>query len=160
MIRLFMTGFLVLAGLALAQPAQSETEAPIPFDTEEYLTACTTRVPNVELSLLMNQRCVSTARDLCNFSLGAQEMSRCLGVVTGWLQKDNARIRLAVPKVEVRFAELSQTDIFSLGASAPPDCTEARVEGGSTEVICAYQQAISTWLGFRILELSDLGDEE
>lgn len=148
---------ILLFAMASSSGSAEVSQSP-EFDTHGYLEACSTRIPDVAMQVPMLQLCVSTATKLCNLSLGVQGLGGCLADVTGWLEQDSHRIEQADPgaldKVE---ASSAVSDLLPRTADQA-DCSDMQTSspdiGLTSQEICAYQTALSTWFKLRVVELN------
>ncbi|MDE4138832.1 MULTISPECIES: hypothetical protein [Rhodobacterales] len=153
--------FAVCAALAvMPRQAQAEADKTPPFDTPGFLAECTNRIPNVAMQIPMNQLCVSAARQLCDLSTGGQGASQCLSTVTEWLETDITRIRSSFPDAAEMVEKPSGMSPLPMGAAQAIDCSQLKVPNVSSEGGCSYQEAVSRWLKFRVVELSSQPRED
>ncbi len=139
---------------------QADTGKTILNDTQVFFTACTTRIPNVAFHVPMKQRCVATARQLCDLSMDGRGAGRCLSLVSQWLEQDSARIRSALPDAQELVELPGGMAPLPLAAEQVVDCTQINVPNVSSDMICTSQDALSRWMKFRVVELSNQTREE
>lgn len=144
----------------MSRPAQAEADKTPPFDTQGFLAQCAKRIPNVAMQIPMNQRCVSTARELCDLSTGGQGASQCLTAVTEWLETDITRIRSSFPDGARMVEKPSGMPLLPMGVAQGIDCAQLEVPDVSSEVVCSYQETVSRWMKFRVVELSSQPRED
>ncbi|MCZ4268056.1 hypothetical protein HGE68_08990 [Rhodobacteraceae bacterium R_SAG6] len=131
----------------------------VSFDTEGFLKECTRRVLGGVMQIPMNQRCVSTALQLCSLSAGELVTEQCLLDVTLWLNGDSARIGAEIADADLTVRQLeerSDSQIKDLvpDLSSTSDCSQMNIEGVSSEAACTYATSLSTWFKLRVLEQS------
>ncbi|MFY1706727.1 hypothetical protein [Tritonibacter scottomollicae] len=153
--------FIACSALCLFPPQghAEKSATKVSFDTEGFLKECTRRVLGGEMQIPMNQRCVSTALQLCSLSTGELVTEQCSLDVTLWLNGDSARIGVEIPDADLMVRKLEeQSDPrikdFLPDLSRTSDCSQMNIEGVSSEAVCAYATSLSTWFKLRILEQS------
>ena len=125
------------------QPLWGQQSTQSVFDVNSFLEACTDHVPDVAFAIPMDGECISQAQKMCDLATQNASPGKCLAEVTEWMQVDTAEGWRLMPEEEPIAADESPRG---------PDCKTLDVEGGSTESLCDYTEALSVWHAMRITE--------
>ncbi|OIQ34537.1 MAG: hypothetical protein BM559_05920 [Roseobacter sp. MedPE-SWchi] len=141
-----------VALIVATNSAAAEGQQSPAFDTEGYLEACSSRIPDVGFQIPMLQLCVSTAGKLCNMGREMQALGDCLAEVTFWLEQDTTRIETTYPEA---FEQAAAPSVFAdlLPQTTPQaDCSTTQAAGLNATELCAYQTTLIKWYKRRVIE--------